>query len=134
MFESRVLRKIFGPQRDEITGQWRRLHNEKLYDIYPSPNIIRVITPRKMRQKGHKAHMGVRTGAYRVLVMGPEGKRSLGRPKCRRRNNIKMSLQAVEWGCQDWIDLALNRDRWRGTCECGTELSGFIKCGNFLTS
>jgi hypothetical protein len=65
VFESRVLRKIFGPKRDEVTGLWRRLHNEKLYDIYPSPNIIWVITSRKMRQKGHKPRMEVRTGAYR---------------------------------------------------------------------
>jgi hypothetical protein len=71
VFESRVLKKIFGPKRDEITGQWRRLHTEKLYDIYPSPNIW-VITSRKMRQNGHKARMGVRTGAYRVLIKGTE--------------------------------------------------------------
>jgi hypothetical protein len=88
-----------------------KIHNEKLYDIYPSPNIIQVITSRKMRQKGHKACMGFRTGAYRVLVMGPEGKRSLGRPRCRWNNNIKMSLQAVEWGGLDWMDLARDRDR-----------------------
>ena len=112
MFESRVLKKIFGPKRDEVTGQWRRLHNEKLYDIYPSPNIIWVITSRKMRQNGHKARMGVRTGTYRVLVRGPEGKTSLGRPRCRRKNNIKISLQAVEWGSLDWIDLALDTERW----------------------
>jgi hypothetical protein len=71
-----------------------------------------VITSRKIRQKGHKACLGVRTCAYRVLVRGPEGKGSLGRPRCRRNNNIKMILQAVEWGALDWIDLALDRDRW----------------------
>jgi hypothetical protein len=131
VFESRVLRKIFGPMRDEVTRQWRRPHNEKLYDIYPSPNIIQVIISRKMRQKGHKAHMGVRTGAYSVLVRGPEGKRSLGRPRCKRKNNIKMSLRAVEWRGLDWIDLAVDRDRKGALGECGTELSGFIKCGEF---
>ena len=127
-----MLRKIFGPKRDEVAGHWRRLHNEKLYDIYPSPNIIWVITSRKMRQNGHKACTGVRIGTYRVLVRGPEEERSLGSPTCRRKNNIKIILQAVEWGGLDWIDLALDRD-WRGgTCEFGTEFSGFIKCGEFL--
>jgi hypothetical protein len=78
VFESRVLRKIFRPSRDEVTGEWRRLHNEELYDLYSSPNIIRVIKSRMTRWTGHVARMGDRRGAHRVLVGRPEGKRPLG--------------------------------------------------------
>jgi hypothetical protein len=82
VFENRVLRGIFGPKRDEVTGEWRRLHNEELNDRYSSTNIIRVIKSRKMRWAGHVARMGDR-GAYRVLVGRPEGKSPLGRPRRR---------------------------------------------------
>ena len=73
MFENKVLRRIFGPRRDEVTGDWRRLHNEKLNDLYCSPNIVRVIKSRRMRWAGHVAHMGEETGVYRVLMGKPEG-------------------------------------------------------------
>jgi hypothetical protein len=79
VFENRVLRKIFGPKRDEVTGEWRRLHYEELNDLYSSPNIIRVINSRRMRWAGHVAHMGERRGAYNLLVWKPEGRRLLGR-------------------------------------------------------
>jgi len=80
VFENMVLRRIFGPRRDEVTGEWSRLHNEELSDLYASPNIVRVIKSRRMRWAGHVARMGEERGAYRVLVGKPEGKRPLGRP------------------------------------------------------
>ena len=95
MFENRVLKKIFGPKRDEVTGEWRKLHNEELNDLYSSPNIIRVIKSRRMRWLGHVARMGERKGAYRVVVRKPEKNRPLGRPRRRGENNIRMDLQAV---------------------------------------
>ena len=79
VFENRVLR-IFGPRRDEVTGEWRKLHNEELSNLYCSPNIVRVIKSRRMRWAGHVARMAKR-GIYRVLVGKPEGKRPLGRPR-----------------------------------------------------
>ena len=81
VFENMVSRRIFGPRRDEVTGEWRRLHNKKLNDLYCSPNNVRVIKSRRMRWAGHVARMGDERGAYRVLVGKPEGKRSLGRPR-----------------------------------------------------
>ena len=90
VFENRVLRKIFGPKRDEVTGEWRRLHNKELNDVYSSPNIFRVIKCRKMRWAVHVARIMERKGVYRVLVGKPEGKRPLGRPRRRWEGNIKM--------------------------------------------
>ena len=83
MFENRVLRKIFGPERDEVTGEWRRLHNEELYALYSSPNTIRVIKSGRTKWAGHVARMEERRGAYRALVGKPEGTRPLGRPRHR---------------------------------------------------
>jgi hypothetical protein len=83
VFENMVLRRIFGPRRDEITGEWRRLHSEELNDLYSSPNIVRVIKSRRMRWAGHVARMGEERGVYRVLVGKPEVKRQLGRPRRR---------------------------------------------------
>jgi hypothetical protein len=98
VFENRVLRRIFGPKRDEVTGEWRRLRNEELNDLYSSPNIIRVIKLRIMRWAGHVARMGAKSGAYRILVGRPEGRQPLGRPRRRWKDNIKMDLQDVAWG------------------------------------
>jgi hypothetical protein len=95
VFENRVIRRIFEPKRDEITGEWRKLNNEELDDLYSSPNIIRVIKSRRMRWAGHVARVGERRGAYRVLLGKPEGKRQLGRPRRRWEDNIKMDLQEV---------------------------------------
>jgi hypothetical protein len=103
VFENRVLRRIFGPKGDEITGEWRKLHNEELNDLCSSPNIIRVIKSRRMRWAGHVARMGEGRGAYRILVGRPEGRRLLGRPRRRWENNIKMDLQEVGWGA--WTGL-----------------------------
>jgi hypothetical protein len=110
VFENRVLRKIFGPKRDDVTGDWRKLHNEELHNLYTSPNIIRVIKSRKMRWAGHIARMGETRIAYRILMGKPEGKRPLGRPRRRCVDNFKMSIRKIEWGGMDWIDLAQDRD------------------------
>jgi len=112
VFENMVLRRIFGPRRDEITGEWRRLHSEELNDLYSSPKIVQVIKSRRMRLAEHVARMGEEKGVYRVLVGKPEGKRPLGRPKCRWVDNIRMGLQEVGCGHMDWIGLAQDRDRW----------------------
>jgi hypothetical protein len=98
VFENRVLRRIFGPKRDEVTGEWRKLHNEELHDLYSPPNIVRVIKSRRMRWVGHVARMGEERCVYRVLVGKPEGKRTLGRPKRRWEDNIRMDLQEVRFG------------------------------------
>jgi hypothetical protein len=81
VFENRVLRRIFGPKRDEVTGEWRKLHNEELCDLYSSPSIIRIIKSRRMRWTGHVARIEEKKNAYRLLVGKPEGKRALGRPR-----------------------------------------------------
>jgi len=113
VFENMVLRRIFGPRRDEVTGEWRGLYNEELNDLYPSPNIVRVIKSRRMRWAGHVARMGEKRGAYRVLVGKQEGRIPLGRPRRRWVDNIRMDLQEVRCGYMDWIGLAQDRDRWR---------------------
>jgi len=92
VFENMVLGRIFGPRSDEVTGEWRRLHNEELNDLYSSPNIVRVIKSRRMRWAGHVARMGEECGVYRVLVGKPEGSRPLGRPSRRWVDNIRMDL------------------------------------------
>jgi hypothetical protein len=93
VFENRVLRRIFGPKRDEVTGEWKKLHNEELNDLYSLPNIVRVVKSRRMRWAGHVARMEDGRGVYRVLVGKPEEKRPLGRPRRRVDNNIKMGWQ-----------------------------------------
>jgi hypothetical protein len=113
MFENRVLRRIFGPKRDEVTGEWRKLHNEELRDLYSSPNIMRIIKSRRMRWAEHVARMGEKRSVYRLLVGKTKGKRSLGRPRRRWVDNIRMDLLEVGWGEVDWIGLAQDRNRWR---------------------
>jgi hypothetical protein len=104
VFEKRVLRRIFGPKRDEVTGEWRRLHNKELYTLYSSPTII-------LRWGGHVARMGERRGAYGALVGKFKRMRPLGRPRPRWEDNTKMDLREVGWEDIDWIDLAQDRDR-----------------------
>ena len=118
-----MLRRIFGPRRDEVTGEWSKLHNKELNDPYCSPNTRRVTKSRRMRRAGHVSSMGERRDVYRLLVGKTEGKRTLGRPRRRWEGNIKMDLQEPRCGGMNWIELA----QVAGTCECGNEPSGSIK-------
>jgi hypothetical protein len=99
-----VLRRIFGPKRDGVTGEWRRLHNEELNDLYSSPNIVRVIKSRRMRWAGHVARMGERRGAYRILLGKTEGVSPLGRPRL-----------DIDWRIiLKWIFKTLDGEAWTG--------------------
>jgi hypothetical protein len=109
VFENRVLRRIFGPKRDEVAGDWRKLHNEELHNFYSSPNIISLIKSRRMRWTWHVARMGETRNAYRISVGKPEEKR----PRRRWVDNIKMDLGETGRDGIDWIDLAQDRDKWR---------------------
>jgi hypothetical protein len=113
VFENRVLRRIFGPKRDEVTGESTKLHNEELHDLYSSPSIIRIIKSQRMRWAGHVARMGEKRNSYRLLVGKSEGKRPLERPRRRWEDNIRMDLGEVGWGDVDWIGLAKDKNRWR---------------------
>ncbi|KAJ4444087.1 hypothetical protein ANN_05876 [Periplaneta americana] len=113
VFENKILRKIFGAKRDEVTGEWRKLHNTELHALYSSPDIIRNIKSRSLRWAEHVARMGESRNAYRVLVGRPEGKRPLGRPRRRWEDNIKMDLREVGYDDRDWINPAQDRDKWR---------------------
>jgi hypothetical protein len=113
VFENRVLRGIFVGKRDGVTGEWRKLHNEKLNDLYSLPNIVRVIKSRRMRWAGHVARMDEERGVYMVLVGKPEGKKPLGRPRRRWEDNIRLDIQEMGCWCMDWIGLAQDRDRWQ---------------------
>jgi hypothetical protein len=113
VLENRVPRRIYGPKRDEVTGDWRKLHNEKLHNLYSSPIIIRMIKSRRMKWAGHVARMGNKRNAYKIFVGKPEGKKSLGRPRRRWVDNIKMDIREIGWGGMDWIDLAQDREQWR---------------------
>jgi hypothetical protein len=129
-----VLRGVFGPKKDEVTGEWRKLHNEKLNDLFSLPNIVRVVKSRRMRWAGHVACIGENRIVHKVLVEKPEGKRPLGRPRRKWEDNIKMDLQEVGRGRGDWMELAQDRDRWQALGGYSEGLSGSINAGNFLTS
>ncbi|KAJ4451284.1 hypothetical protein ANN_02745 [Periplaneta americana] len=107
VFENKILRKIFGAKRDEVTGEWRKIHNAELHALFSSPDIIRNIKSRRLRWAGHVAHMGEYINAYKVLVGKPEGKKTFG------EDNIKMDLREVGYVYREWINLSQDRDQWR---------------------
>jgi hypothetical protein len=113
VFENRVLRRIFGPKRDGVTTDWRKLHNEELHNLSSSPSIIRIMKSKRMRWTGHVARMGEKRNVYRLLVGKPEGKRPLGRLRHRWIDNIKMDFLEIGLSVVDWIGLAQDRYRWR---------------------
>jgi hypothetical protein len=133
VFENRLLRKIVGPKRDEVTGEWRKLHNEVLNVLHCTPNIIRVIKSRKKKWTVHVAHMGGRRDTYMTLVGKPQGKSPLKKPRRRCEDNIKMDLQKVGWG-EGLIDPAQDRDRWWTLVNPATNLRVPLNTGNFFTS
>jgi hypothetical protein len=108
-----VLRRIFGPKRDEVTREWRKLHNEEVCDLYCSLNIVQVIKSRRMRWAGHVAQLGEGRGVYRVLVGKPERKRPLGRPRHRWGIILRWVFRKWDFVNMDWIGLAEDRDRWQ---------------------
>ncbi|KAJ4445714.1 hypothetical protein ANN_12399 [Periplaneta americana] len=130
VFENKVLRKISGAKRDEVTGEWRKLHNAELHALYTSPDIIRNIKSRRLRLAGHVARMDESRNAYRVLVGRPEGKIPLGRPRRRWEDNIKMDLRKVGYDGRDWINLAQDRDQWRAYVRAAMNLRLWFRYGD----
>jgi hypothetical protein len=112
VFENRMLRRIFGPKREEDRS-WRKLHNDELHSLYSSPNIVKVIKSRRMWWAGHVARMGEGRGIYRVLLGRSEGKRPLGRPRRSWEDNIKIDLRDIGIDVANWIRLAQDRVQWR---------------------
>jgi hypothetical protein len=112
VFENRVLRRIFGPKRDEVMGQWRKLHSGELHNLYVSPDIIRQIKSRRMWWPGHVARMGEGRKVYSVLGEKPEGKRPFVRPRHRWVDGIRMGLGEIGWWGDEWIHVSQDRDQW----------------------
>jgi hypothetical protein len=132
VFENKILRRIFGPQRDEVTGEWRKLHNEELHNLYSSPDIIRQIKSRRMRWARHVARMGEERKVYKVLVEKSEGKRPLGRPRRRWEDWIRMDLREIGLGWCGLDSTGSGEGPVAGCCECGDEPSG--SCATKLVS
>jgi hypothetical protein len=112
VFEKGVVRRIFGPKRGEVTGEWRKMHSGHLHNLYSSPNIIRQFKSRRIGWAGHVARIVEERKVYKVLMGKPEGKRPLGRPRCRWEHGIKMDLGEIGWEGVEWIHLAEDRDFW----------------------
>ena len=127
------MRRVFGPKRDDVTREWRKLHIKAHRDLYSLPNIVRVVKSRGMSWAGHVARMGAGRGVDRVLVGKPEGKRPLGRPRRRWEDNIKVDLQEVGRG-GDWMELAQDRHRWRALVNTVMNFRVPNSERNFLTS
>jgi hypothetical protein len=122
VFENRVLKRIFGPKRDEVTGEWRKLHSEELHNLYLSPNIITQIKWWTLGWAGHVACMGEERKAYKVLMGKPEGKRLLGRSRRSWEDGIRMYLKEIGREVVQWIHLAQDRDRWRAVVDATSSL------------
>jgi hypothetical protein len=122
VFEKRVIRRIFGPKRDEVTGEWRKLRREELHISYSSPDIIRHIKSRTVSWVGHVACMGEERKLYTVLVGNSEGKKSFGRPGRRWEDGIRIDLRETCWGSVEWIRLAQDRGRWRSVVNMAPNL------------
>jgi hypothetical protein len=125
-FENRVLRRIFGPKRDEVTGEWRKLHSEELHNFYSCPDIIRRIKSRRMRWAAHVARMREEKYVYKVLVGKPEGKRPFERLRRRWEDGIRMDLREAGRGSVAWIQLAQDGDRWRALVDTAMNLLGLV--------
>jgi len=134
VFGNKVPRRIFGPKRDELTREWSKVHNDELSDLCFLPRFVRVIKSRRMRRAVHVTLMGKRRGVDRVLVGKSEGKRTLGRTRCKFDTNIKMDLLEEELGGIDWIDLAQDRDKWWSLVNGVINLRVPYNVGSFLTS
>jgi hypothetical protein len=134
VFEKVVLRGIFGSKRIEVTGGWRKLHNEELHNLYSLPSIIRIIKSRRIRWAGYVAWMGEKRNAYRILVGKQEWKRPLGRPRCRWMDNIKKGPREVGWDGVDWVDLAEDRDQWWALVNMVMNLQVPWDAGKFLSN
>jgi hypothetical protein len=124
VFENRVLRGIFGPKTHEATGEWRKLHNGELHNLYSSPDIIRQIKSRRMGLAGHVARMGEGRSVYGILVGKPEGKRLLERLRRRWEHGIKTDLREIGWGVCGVDSPSSEYGPLAGCCECGDEPSG----------
>ena len=121
VFENSILRRIFGPKRDE-NGQWRRLHNEELHSLYRSPITIRVIRSRRLRWAGHVPRMEEARSAFKILTGKPSGKRPLGRPRRRWENNIRINLEEIGINAGNWVDSAQDMDYWRALVNAALNL------------
>jgi hypothetical protein len=133
VFENRVLRRIFGTKRDEVTGEWRKLHNEGLHNLYSSTDIIRQVKSRRMRWAEHVARMGEERKVYKVLVGKPEGKRPLGIPRRSCEDGIRMDLREIGLGGVGGFDsTGSEQGPVAGCCECGDEPS--VSCATELVS
>jgi len=131
VFENRVLRRIFGSKRDEVRGEWKKLHNEELNYLYCSPNVFGVTKSRRMGWAGHVTRMGEKRAVYRVLVGRSEGNRPI--EDLRVDEKIILTYSFSKWLWRHGLDRCGSGYRQvAGTCECGKELSGSIKCGTFL--
>jgi hypothetical protein len=128
VFENKVLMRIFGLKKYEVTGGCRKVHNEELHDLHSSPSIIRIIKLRRTRWAWHVARMGEKRNVYRLLVRKPEGKRPLGRPRRRWMDNIEMDLAEMECGGVVWIGVAQDKRQVESFSECANKPSGSIKC------
>jgi hypothetical protein len=134
VFENRILRRIFGPKRDEVIGGWRKLHNEKLHNLYslPSTSILRMMKSWRMRLVEHVERLGAKRNSYRILVGKPEGKRPLRKRRRRWEDNIKMDLREMGRGGMNWTDLAQDRNQWNAIVNTVMNLWVPLRCWEIL--